>query len=88
MLYRIEFRPAAVRDLAKLDQPARKKIAAKIDGLQQDPRPPGAEVLQGHQKRYRLRVGVYRIIYEVKDNVLLILVIRIGHRREVYRFLK
>jgi mRNA interferase RelE/StbE len=88
MLYRIEFRPAAVRDLAKLDNPAREKIAAKIDALQQDPRPPGTEVLQGHQKRYRLRVGVYRIIYEVKDNMLLVLVIRIGHRREIYRFLK
>jgi len=88
MQYRIEFRPAAVRDLAKLDKPARENIAVKIDDLQQDPRPPGAEVLQGHQKRYRVRVGMYRIIYWVKDSMLLVLVIRIGHRREINRLLK
>jgi mRNA interferase RelE/StbE len=88
MVYRIEFRPAAVRGLAKLDHLAREKIAAKIDGLQHDPRPQGIEPLRGRGKRYRLRVGVYRVIYEIEDDILLVLVMRIGHRREVYRFLK
>jgi mRNA interferase RelE/StbE len=85
MAYRIEFRPAAVRDLAHLDQPGLEKIAAKIDGLKQEPRPHGSEQLKGREKRYRLRVGVYRVIYEIEDNILLVLVVRIGHRREVYR---
>ena len=88
MEYRIEFRPAAVRDLASLDRSMREKIAAKIDSLEQDPRPIGVEKLQGRDKRYRLRVGVYRVIYEIKDDILLVLVVRIGHRREIYRFIK
>lgn len=85
MTYRIEFRPAAFRDLARLDHAAREKIAAKIDSLGQDPRPPGVEELQRRDKRYRLRIGAYRVIYEIEDEVLLVLVVRIGHRREVYR---
>jgi mRNA interferase RelE/StbE len=88
MVYRIEFRPAAVRDLAKIDQPAREKIAEKIDGLKQNPRSQGVEPLQGRGKRYRLRVGVYRVVYEIEDEILLVLIIRIGHRREVYRIIK
>jgi mRNA interferase RelE/StbE len=87
MAYRIEFRPAAVRDLAKIDHIAREKIASKIDGLQQNPRPQGVEQLRGRGKRYRLRVGVYRVIYEIEDDILIVLVVRIGHRREVYRLI-
>jgi mRNA interferase RelE/StbE len=88
MPYRIEFRPAALRDLASLDQPVREKIAVKIDGLKQDPRPFGVEKLKGQDKRYRLRIGPYRVVYEIEDDILLVLVVRIGHRREVYRFIK
>jgi len=87
MTYRIEFRPAAFRDLGRLDQAVREKIAANIDSLGQDPRPPGVEKLQRRDKRYRLRIGAYRVIYEIEDEVLLVLVVRIGHRREVYRLL-
>lgn len=75
MAYRIEFRPAAVRDLAKIDTPARVKIAEKIDSLQQDPRPAGIEPLRGRGKRYRLRVGVYRVVYEIEDKILMVLVV-------------
>ena len=85
MTYRIELRPAAFRDLSKLDTPWRQKIAQKVDGLAANPRPSGVEKLKGQDNRYRLRLGDYRIIYEVRDQVLLVLVIRIGHRREVYR---
>lgn len=88
MVYRIEFRPSAVRDLAKLDQPAMEKIAKKIDALAHDSKPMGVEKLKGHGNRYRLRVGVYRVIYGIEDYILLVLVVRIVHRREVYRFLK
>lgn len=84
-MYRIELRPAAVRDLRKLDTVVRRRLAAAIDRLAQTPRPPGVEKLQGQEDRYRVRVGEYRILYEIEDRALLVLVVRVGHRREVYR---
>jgi mRNA interferase RelE/StbE len=87
MVYRIEFRPAAFADLASLDRTAREKIVVKIDGLTKEPRPQGVEQLKGGNKRYRIRVGAHRVVYDIEDDVLLVLVVRIGHRREVYRFL-
>lgn len=81
--YRIELRPAAVRALRKLDPHARRRIQGAIALLAQDPRPPGARALQG-RPGLRVRVGDYRIIYMVKDDVLLVVVVRIGHRRDVY----
>jgi mRNA interferase RelE/StbE len=85
MAYRIEFRPAAFRELAGLEKSVRLRIAATVDSLAQQPRPPGVEKLKGHERRYRVRCGDYRIVYEIKDALLLILVVRIGHRRQVYR---
>jgi mRNA interferase RelE/StbE len=85
MTYRIEFRPAAMRELAKLETSTRRRIAATLESLAQTPRPPGVEKLKGHDQRYRVRCGDYRIIYEIEDRVLIILVLRIGHRRQVYR---
>jgi mRNA interferase RelE/StbE len=85
MTYRIEFRPAAMRELAKLETSTRRRIAAALESLATSPRPPGVEKLKGHDHRYRVRCGDYRIIYEIEDRVLIILVLRIGHRRQVYR---
>ena len=85
MTYRIEFRPAALRELAKLETSTRRRIAATLESLAKTPRPPGIEKLKGHDQRYRVRCGDYRIIYEIEDQVLIILVLRIGHRRQVYR---
>ena len=85
MAYRIEFRPAAVRELAKLETSTRRRIAATLESLGDNPRPPGVEKLKGHEHRSRVRRGDYRIIYEIADQVLIILVLRIGHRRQVYR---
>jgi mRNA interferase RelE/StbE len=85
MTYRIEFRPAAMRDLAKLETSTRRRIAATLESLGTNPRPPGVEKLKGHEHRYRVRCGDYRVIYEIEDRVLIILVLRIGHRRQVYR---
>jgi len=85
MAYRIEFRPAAFRELARLEKSVRRRIAAIVDSLAQQPRLPGVEKLKGHECRYRVRCGDYRIVYEIKDAILLILVVRIGHRRQVYR---
>jgi mRNA interferase RelE/StbE len=81
--YRIEVRPAAVRALRKLDPQMRPRIQGAIALLAQDPRPPGARTLRG-RPGLRIRVGDYRIIYTVQDDVLLIVVVTLGHRREVY----
>lgn len=85
MAYRIEVKPSAARVLTKLPRPAQRRIARKIDALAKDPRPRGAEKLRGADDLYRVRAGDYRVIYRIRDDVLLVLVVRIGHRREVYR---
>ena len=85
MAYTVELKPAAVRGLKKLTKGLQKRIAARIDGLASNPRPPGVEKLSGEHEYYRLRIGNYRIVYEVKENALLVLLIRIGHRREIYQ---
>ncbi len=81
--YHIELRPAAARALRKLDPQVRRRVQGAIALLAQDPRPPGARALQG-RPGLRVRVGDYRIIYTVKDDVLLVVVVRLGHRRDVY----
>lgn len=81
--YRIELRPAAVRALRKLDPQARTRIQGAIALLAQDPRPPGARALQG-RPGLRVRVGDYRVLYTIQDDVLLVTVVRLGHRRDVY----
>ncbi|HVT18318.1 MAG TPA: type II toxin-antitoxin system RelE/ParE family toxin, partial [Thermoanaerobaculia bacterium] len=83
--YRVELRPAAVRDLRKLEPAIRRRIASAIDQLAHTPRPPGVEKLQGQENRYRVRVGEYRVIYQIEDRVLLVLVVRVGNRRDIYR---
>jgi mRNA interferase RelE/StbE len=83
--YAIEFRPAALRDLKTLSVDLRKRIGRKIDSLAGNPRPPGVEKLSGREDSYRVRVGDYRIIYEIRDQVLLVIIVEVGHRREVYR---
>ena len=82
--YRIEFRPAALRELRKIDRTIQPRIRGAISLLAQDPRPPASRPLRGREG-YRLRVGAYRIIYTINDGFLLIVVVTIGHRREIYR---
>jgi len=81
--YRIELRPAAIRALRKLDPPIRRRVQGAIALLAQNPRPPAARPLKG-RPALRVRVGDYRVIYTVQDDVLLIVVITLGHRRDVY----
>jgi len=83
--YTVEFRPAAARALRKLPEAERKRIGARIDALLANPRPAGAKRLAGLDQLYRIRAGDDRIIYQIRDAVLLVLVVKIGHRREVYR---
>ncbi|GAB2543663.1 type II toxin-antitoxin system RelE family toxin [Brachybacterium huguangmaarense] len=85
MTHRIELAPGAARSLRTLDPPARRRIQAAIELLGEEPRPPGATKLVGGSGEWRLRTGDYRIIYEIDDGVLLVLVLAVGHRREITR---
>ncbi len=81
--YRVEVRPAALRTLRNLDATVRPRIEGAIALLAEDPRPPASRPLRG-RPGYRVRVGDYRIIYTVQDDVLLIVLVTFGHRRGVY----
>ena len=83
--YRLEFAPAADRDFRALAEDVRRRLRPRIDALAENPRPHGVETLEGEKGLYRIRVGDYRIIYQIRDNALVVLVVRIGHRRDVYR---
>jgi mRNA interferase RelE/StbE len=83
--YRVEVKPSVERDLAGLEKRDRLRVARKIDALAEYPRPAGVEKLSGEDDLWRVRAGDYRIIYAIRDDVLLVLVVRVGHRRDVYR---
>ena len=87
MKYALRWRERAVRQLRAIPQPAALTILRALTPLGDDPRRPDAQVkkLAGYEDRYRLRVGDYRIIYEVMDGQLVILIVGVGHRREIYR---
>ena len=86
MAYVVEFAPAARRQLKKLDRPVQKRILRRVERLEDQPRPKTAEKLKGTTEPfYRIREGDYRIIYAIEDDRLIVLVVRIGHRSEVYR---
>jgi mRNA interferase RelE/StbE len=83
--YTVYLKPAAERALRKITAIDRARIAKAIDHLKTNPRPAGAKALQGMPGALRIRVGDYRIIYTVNDDVLTVLVVTIGHRRDVYK---
>ena len=84
MSYRIEVAPAAVRQLRKLDRGAQRRVQAAIELLAREPRPNGAKKLAGGDGEWRVRTGDYRVVYQIHDNVLLVLVVAVGHRRDIY----
>ena len=85
MIYKIKLSKAAGKQLADLPRADAKKIAARIDKLASDPFPPNHKKLEGEDDICRIRQGDYRILYSVFKNELLVEVVKIGHRREVYR---
>lgn len=82
--YELAFRKSVAKDLRAFPRRDVRRILERIRQPADDPRPAGCEKLSGRE-RYRIRQGVYRIIYEIEDARLLVLVVKIGHRREVYR---
>jgi mRNA interferase RelE/StbE len=85
MTYAIEFSTSAAKAVDKLEKARRQRIVGVIELLSVDPRPPGAKMLRGGELgRWRVRVGDYRIVYAIEDDLLLVLILRVAHRREVY----
>lgn len=82
--YRIEFTTAAAREIRKLDLRIRRRILAGVADLERDPRPHGCRNLAGYDNAWRVRVGDYRVLYEVVDEQVLVTVVRVAHRRAVY----
>ena len=83
--YAVEVTPAASRQIRKLDRNTQKRVLARIEKLEEDPRPRDASKLQSPEELYRVRVGDFRIVYQVEDDRLLVLIVRVGNRREIYR---
>jgi len=83
--YRVEIARRAVKSIAKLPRKEQLRVRAAIDLLAEEPRPPGGVALAAEESVYRVRVGDYRILYEVIDARLVIQVVRVGHRRDIYR---
>jgi mRNA interferase RelE/StbE len=83
--YRILIKPSAARDIENIpEKKQRQRVVARIESLADSPRPRGCEKLSG-QERYRVRQGVYRIVYAIEDDALLVYVVKVGHRSSVYR---
>ena len=82
--YKILFRKSVARDMRRIQNRDLRRILKTIESLSDDPRPAGAERLSG-QERYRLRQGSYRVIYEINDEEIIVVVVKVGHRKDVYR---
>jgi mRNA interferase RelE/StbE len=86
MTYRVEFSRAAEREFDHLPQQVRTRLASRIGALAGNPRPSGVVKLKGRTPDlYRIRAGDYRVIYAIQDDVLLVLIVSVGHRSEIYR---
>jgi len=86
MLYKVQFKPSAEKHFAKLAKVEQVKIFNAIELLAENPRPHGVKKLKSHSDLYRIRVGAYRVIYSIGNKLLLITVVKIGHRRDIYKF--
>jgi len=82
--FEVIFKQSVAKDLRQLPKKDIKKILRRIEALRKEPRPAGVEKLSG-QEKYRIRQGMYRILYEIRNNELIIVVVKVGHRRYVYR---
>ncbi len=81
--YKLEFANSVRKDFKNIQKKDAERILARIDSLTEDPRPAGCVKLTG-EEIYRIRVGSYRVLYKIEDAILLIVIIKIGHRRDVY----
>jgi len=82
--YKVVIKKSALRELKALPKKDLRRLVSAIEGLASDPRPPGSRKLSASE-RYRLRQGVYRVLYSIEDDKLIVHVVKVAHRREVYR---
>jgi mRNA interferase RelE/StbE len=85
MAYRLEIKDSARKQIARLPKPYQRRVMAAIADLADAPRPDGVRKIVGADNAYRIRVGDYRIVYEIVDRVLTVYVVRVAHRKDVYR---
>jgi len=82
--YKLAFKRSVAKDLRAIPNKDVARVLERIETLKDNPRPSGCEKLSGEEK-YRVRQGAYRIVYQIEDDALVVVVVKIGHRREVYR---
>ncbi|MGH7883737.1 MAG: type II toxin-antitoxin system RelE family toxin [Candidatus Dormibacteraceae bacterium] len=85
LTYRVLLAPRAGKELSKVDRSPRLRIQRAIDCLSKEPRPANVKALKGRPGHFRIPVGDYRVVYKVADHRLLVMVVEVGHRREIYR---
>jgi mRNA interferase RelE/StbE len=85
MAYRVVLRKLAARELTSLPQPIPGRVTRAVDALAMNPRPPRAKLLREQGGRWRLRIGDYRVLYRIHDDLVLVVVIRVRHRKDAYR---
>ena len=85
-MYTISIKPSALKEINKLPTPTIKKIGKAIDGLSKNPRPDGVKKLKGSDEElYRIRIGDYRIVYSIEDEIKIIDILKVGHRKDIYK---
>jgi mRNA interferase RelE/StbE len=85
MTYTVRLNAQVGKVLDRLPPDMRRRLVRRLEALEDNPRPRGVEKLAGVEELYRVRVGAYRIVYTIRDRELVVIVVRIGHRRDVYR---
>jgi len=85
MAYRIEIKRSARKEMQTLPRREQRRIAAAIEALAEQPRPSGVRKIIGADDLYRLRVGDYRVVYQICDRKLIVIIIRVAHRKDIYR---
>lgn len=84
-MYIIVLKKSAQKELSKISKTYYKSIKDAIDNLAYEPRPDGCKKLSGNSDNYRIRVGAYRVVYTIEDNILKVSVIKVGHRKDIYK---
>ena len=84
-MYRVELKPQAQKFIERQSQKVRRQLIRRIEDLKEDPRPPGSRLLDDEKKIYRIRSGNYRIVYQIRDKVLLVIVAKVDDRKDIYK---
>jgi mRNA interferase RelE/StbE len=84
-MYKIRYKPKAQKFIEGQSLKIKRRLIKKIEDLQKNPRPPGSKLLDSKKDIYRIRTGNYRIIYQIRDKVLLVIVAKVGDRKDIYR---